>query len=119
MVTNITDLVKVKGGAAYKKLTIELFPCEEANVALSMLLDATCNENGAIPHLLNFAFTLALNVLFIALIYVAFVVVAFYQATETRSHNRQVDSNNWEFVAEERNFDMSYENDKNNNLYMQ
>ena len=109
LVTEVTDQVKIESKEVDKKLTKELFPCGEAHEAFAMVTGVTCNSGGVVPILQSFAYIFAVNILFVALLYLTIFTMAFYQASKISSLYHQVACSNYHFVVDEdRTFDMLF-----------
>lgn len=79
------------GIVVFEQLTSGLLPCFEAYEAYTAAMDVTCGETGAVRLLLGFVYVLALNVLFITLLYFALFAVAFYQSMQIQRLSNQPD----------------------------
>ncbi|KAL5104023.1 hypothetical protein TcWFU_010304 [Taenia crassiceps] len=84
LVTNLITYMRVDGEKTFTKLTGSLFPCVEAHAAYSAAIGVTCGETGGVRLLLGLSYVLALNVLFLTLLYFALFSLAFCQALQIR-----------------------------------
>ncbi|KAM3171152.1 hypothetical protein ACTXT7_017193 [Hymenolepis weldensis] len=83
--------LSTNGEKEFANMTDLLFPCSEANMAYTSVVGATCGDFGGIKLLLALSYVLALNVLFIVLLYFSLLVLAFSQHPRIQMLGREVD----------------------------
>lgn len=79
MATVILDFLNKDGDMRFSAMTEMLLPCSLLNLAYKSLIGSTCGDNGGIRLLIGLSYVLALNVLFIALLYLALLLLAYSQ----------------------------------------
>ncbi|KAL5103983.1 hypothetical protein TcWFU_008364 [Taenia crassiceps] len=84
LAANLRHYIKVDGEATFMRLTRSLLPCEDAHAAYNAAIGVICGETGGVRLLLGLSYVLALNVLFLTLLYFALFSLAFCQALQIR-----------------------------------
>ena len=97
IVDNLKVFIEDEGNKLSEQVTAALLPCTEAHAAYSTAMDVTCGEKGAVKLLLGFVCVLALNLLFISLLYSAAFALAFFQSMQIERLSNQLDGS-YEFV---------------------
>ncbi|KAM3172056.1 hypothetical protein ACTXT7_015334 [Hymenolepis weldensis] len=80
MANYITEFIKNYEDTLFMRLTQVLLPCQDAHIAYAAVKKVACCNSGAISLLLGLVYVLALNVLFIALVYITLFNLAYAQA---------------------------------------
>lgn len=80
MVNYIIEFIKNYGDKLFMRLTQVLLPCQDAHIAYTAVTKVSCGDSGGISLLLGLVYVLALNVLFIALVYTTLFNLGYAQA---------------------------------------
>ncbi|VUZ43697.1 unnamed protein product [Hymenolepis diminuta] len=80
MTNYIIEFIKNYGDKLFMRLTQVLLPCQDAHIAYAAVTKVSCGDSGGISLLLGLVYVLALNVLFIALVYITLFNLAYAQA---------------------------------------
>nr|CDS20478.1 hypothetical protein EgrG_001115300 [Echinococcus granulosus] len=75
-VVGLKEFMKVDGDRVFARLTQKLLPCSEAHAAYTVAMEVTCGESGVVKHLLGLVYVLALNVVFLVLLYLGLLNLA-------------------------------------------
>ncbi|VDL58825.1 unnamed protein product [Hymenolepis diminuta] len=89
--TGLKMFLITDGEKQFANMTDLLFPCSEVNMAYTSVVGTTCGDSGGIKLLLALSYVLALNVLFIALLYFSLLVLAFSQDLRIRMLGAEID----------------------------
>ncbi|KAL5103934.1 hypothetical protein TcWFU_006170 [Taenia crassiceps] len=81
LVATLLNYMRADGEATFTKLTGSLFPCEDAHAAYNAAIGVTCGETGGVRLLLGLSYVLALNVLFLTLLYFALFSLVFLRVS--------------------------------------
>lgn len=92
--TGLKMFLTTDGEKEFGNMTDSLFPCSEANMAYTSVVGTTCGDSGAIKLLLALSYVLALNILFIVLLYFSLLVLAFSQNLRIRMLGAEIDEGN-------------------------
>lgn len=84
MADGLIEFIRTDGGELFIHLTKVLLPCKDAHIAYAAATKVSCGDSGGINLLLGLVYVLALNVLFIALVYITVFNLAYAQARLVR-----------------------------------
>ena len=79
LASKLIAFMKSDGRQVFAKLTKAVLPCQQAYAAYNTAIGVTCGEAGAIHRLLGFVYVLALNILFVAFLYLSLYDLSFIQ----------------------------------------
>ncbi len=79
MITSLLTTLQSLGDFVFATITKQFFPCFEAYEATVIATSTFCGSSGIINRITGYSYILALNILFIALLYFSVINLAFLQ----------------------------------------
>ena len=79
LAAKLIEFIITSGGNLFSSLTKALLPCKLAHEAYGAAIGVTCGNAGIINRLFGYIYVLALNMLFVAFLYLSLFNLSFIQ----------------------------------------